>query len=71
VPPPENDQEAKQLSEKIKQWINEGRPKPEDTPKETPEDSEKEPSGEDEEQKPDKEEEKPKKKRGRFGFFRK
>ena len=27
-PPPENDQQAKELSAKIKKWISDGRPKP-------------------------------------------
>jgi fused signal recognition particle receptor len=72
VTPPENDKEAKQLSKKIKGWINQGRPNAVDNIKEIHEDELKDPQTfENEEQKPDKEETKPKKKRGRFGLFRK
>ena len=71
VPPPENDNEAKQLSKKIKEWTNKGRPKPGDNPKQVPEGELKETKTKGEDQKPDKEEKKPKKKRGTFGFFRK
>lgn len=72
VIPPENDTEAKQLSKKIKGWINQGRPNAVDNIKEIHEDELKDPQTfENEEQKPDKEETKPKKKRGRFGLFRK
>ncbi len=71
VPPPENDNEAKQLSKKIKEWTNKGRPKPGDNTKQVPEGELKEAKTKGEDQKPDKEEKKPKKKRGTFGFFRK
>jgi len=71
VPPPENDNEAKQLSTKIKEWTIKGRPKPGDNTKQVPEDELKETKTKGEDQKPDKEEKKPKKKRGTFGFFRK
>ena len=71
VPPPENDNEAKQLSKKIKEWTNKGRPKPEDNTKQVSEGELKEAKTKGEDQKPDKEEKKPKKKRGTFGFFRK
>ncbi len=71
VPPPENDNEAKQLSKKIKEWTNKGRPKPGDNTKQVPEGELKEVKTKGEDQKPDKEEKKPKKKRGTFGFFRK
>jgi fused signal recognition particle receptor len=72
VTPPEDDNEAKRLSKKIKEWINNGKPKTVDKIKEIHEDELKElQTSKDEEQKPDKEETKPKKKRGRFGLFRK
>jgi fused signal recognition particle receptor len=72
VTPPENDTDAKQLSKKIKGWINQGRPNAVDNIKEIHEDELKSPQTfENEAQKPDKEETKPKKKRGRFGLFRK
>jgi len=68
VPPPENDDEALRLSQKIKAWISNGRPHPKDLTKQT-DDEEK--SQIRDEPKQDKQEEKPKKKRGMFGFFRK
>jgi fused signal recognition particle receptor len=71
VPPPENDNEAKQLSKKIKEWANKGRPKPGDNTKKVLEDELKETKTKGEDQKPDKEEKKSKKKRGTFGLFRK
>jgi fused signal recognition particle receptor len=71
VAPPEDDKEAKQLSKKIKEWINQGKPSTIKNVKDEPEEEFKEQSEEDDEQKPDKEESKPKKKRGRFGLFRK
>jgi fused signal recognition particle receptor len=72
VTPPESDNEAKQLSKKIKEWINQGKPKPEDkTPQITENEFDDLESKEDEEQKSDNEENKSKKKKGRFGFFRK
>ena len=70
--PPENDSEAKQLSKKIKEWINQGKPTILDNLNKKSENEVKElQSKEDEEQNPDKEEKKTKKKRGRFGLFRK
>ena len=71
VPPPENDNEAKQLSKKIKEWTNKGRTKPGVNTKQVTEGELKETKTKGEDQKPDKEETKPKKKRGTFGFFRK
>ena len=72
VTPPENDNEAKQLGDKIREWISKGKPKTVDTMKKMPEDALKElHTTENKEQKPDKEEKKPKKKRGMMGFFRK
>ncbi|KFM21838.1 signal recognition particle-docking protein FtsY [Marine Group I thaumarchaeote SCGC AAA799-B03] len=67
VPPPENDDEAFKLGKKIRQWIKDGKPEPND---EDEEDEEYDVDKEDEEviHKHDKEE--PKKKKGRFGFFR-
>ena len=60
IPPPENDTDAINLGNKIRQWIKNDRPKPG-----------KSNNVKDEEiQKHDKEE-KPEKKRGRFGFFKK
>ncbi len=64
VPPPENDADAKKLGNKIRQWIKDGKPKP----GESKDDVEDEPEDDEEIQKPDKEE--PKKKKGRFGFFK-
>ena len=55
IPPPENDNEAIKLGNKIRNWIKRGRPEPgkfEDEPEED-------------------KKEKPKKKRGLFGFFKK
>jgi hypothetical protein len=72
IKPPENDDEAKELSKKIKEWINKGRSKPEDKMKEISENELKESQTiENKEQKQDKEENKSKKKRGMFGFFKK
>ena len=65
IPPPENDDEAFKLGKKIRQWIKDGKPEPgnedEDDEKYDEEDKE-------EIHKHDKEE--PKKKKRRFGFFR-
>jgi len=58
-PPPENDQQAQELSIKIKKWISNGRPKPNDNSKE--EDT----------QKMKDDSEKPKKKHSLFGRFKK
>ncbi|MBI2643456.1 MAG: signal recognition particle-docking protein FtsY, partial [Nitrosarchaeum sp.] len=78
IPPPENDDEAIQLSTKIRDWIKQGRPKSGESKI-----TKKTKSGEfdehlskkeeinDEKHKQDKEEEKSKKKRGVFGFFKK
>jgi hypothetical protein len=72
VTPPESDNEAKQLSKKIKEWINKGKPTPGDKIQKITENKLDElETKEDEKQKPDKEENKSKKKKGRFGFFRK
>ena len=72
VTPPESDNDAKQLSKKIKEWINKGKPTPGDkTQQITENEFDEQESKEDEEQKPDKEENKSKKERGRFGFFKK
>ena len=66
VPPPENDDEAFKLGKKIRQWIKDGKPEPGDEDEEDGEYDDEE--DEEEIQKHDKEE--PKKKKGRFGFFR-
>ena len=72
IKPPENDNEAKELSKKIKEWINKERPKPEDKMNKISENELKESqTNEDEEQKPEKEENKSKKKNTMFGFFKK
>ncbi len=60
VPPPENDNEARKLADKIKKWISDGRPKP----KETKEHEEKE-------EMTVSEDEKPKKKHSLFGWGKK
>ena len=71
IAPPEDDNDAKQLGKKIKDWISKGKPEAEDNITTVPQDELKELSTmNDEEQKPDKEESKPKKKRGMFGSFR-
>ena len=85
VPPPENDDDAFKLGNKIRKWIKQGRLDPEensdddyvddeDDVEEKPEkqDKEEKPEKQDKEEKPEKQdkEEKPKKKRGLFGFFR-
>jgi len=62
VPPPENDKEAKALASKIKKWISEGRPKPNE---------ENAVIEEREEIKETKEDEKPKKKHSMFGWIKK
>ena len=69
IPPPENDKDALLLSQKIKEWISKGRPKPGEDVKQPKEEKIEESEPEEEEQ--EKEETKPKKKRGMFGFFRK
>jgi fused signal recognition particle receptor len=65
VPPPENDDEAKKLAAKIRQWIKDGRQKPKDTTESVEEETgEKEEVGMSEN-------EKPKKKRSMFGWIKK
>jgi fused signal recognition particle receptor len=59
APPPENDQQAQELSVKIKKWISNGRPKAYDNPKEADTHNMKDDS------------EKPKKKHSLFGRFKK
>ena len=59
APPPENDQQAQELSVKIKKWISNGRPKPYDNSKEA------------DTQKMKDDSEKPKKKHSLFGRFKK
>ena len=65
VSPPENDNDAFNLGNKIREWIKNGKLKP----GETKNDEEKNDLEESDIHKHDKEE-KPKKKRGRFGFLR-
>ena len=60
VPPPENDNEAIKLGNKIRDWIKNGKPKPGETL-----------TNEDKDDDKQEQDENPKKKRGRFGFFRK
>ncbi|AFS80296.1 signal recognition particle-docking protein FtsY [Candidatus Nitrosopumilus koreensis AR1] len=67
IPPPENDDEAFKLGNKIRQWIKDGKPKPGESKEEESEDDD-EDDDEEDIHKHDKEE--PKKKKGRFGFFR-
>jgi fused signal recognition particle receptor len=64
VPPPENDDDAFALGSKIRKWIEDGRPKPGQQPKEEKKESE----AREDKVKEDKEE-KPKK--GRFGWLKK
>ncbi len=72
VIPPENDNDAIVLSKKIKEWIERGKPTNVNIHSEKFEDSIKEQhSSENNKTKPDKEENQTKKKRGRFGLFRK
>ncbi|MDX1441949.1 MAG: signal recognition particle-docking protein FtsY, partial [Nitrosopumilaceae archaeon] len=68
VPPPENDDEAIELSKKIKNWIKTGKLEPSELKPKYDKTEVDDDSIEIEEQK---KEEKPKKKRGMFGFFRK
>jgi fused signal recognition particle receptor len=68
VPPPESDDEAFVLAQKIKKWIESGRPKPGEQAKE--EKKKPEPS-EDEEEKKVKEEKEAKPKKGLFGWRKK
>ena len=70
IAPPENDDEAVNLGNAIRQWIKQGRPKPE-AEKKTHESELSQKEETDTEHKQDKEEEKSKKKRGVFGFFKK
>ncbi len=65
IPPPENDHDAINLGNKIRQWIKNGRPESDESNNDVSVDVEDE-----EIQKHDKED-KPEKKRGRFGFFKK
>lgn len=58
VSPPENDQLARQMANKIKQWISDGRPKPDEIPEKI-------------QSKEGEEPEKSKKKRSLFGRFKK
>ena len=71
VPPPDNDDEAFKLGQKIRRWIKDGKPEPSTTTVATDEANKVDKEYEDEEEihKHDKEE--PKKKKSRFGFFRK
>ena len=70
IAPPENDDEAVNLGNAIRQWIKQGRPKP-GTEKKTYESDLSQKEETDTEHKQDKEEAKSKKKRGVFGFFKK
>ena len=64
VPPPENDKDAKNLANKIKKWISQGRPKPDESAKEQViEEIDEEIVGQ--------EDAKPKKKRSLFGWGKK
>ena len=75
VPPPENDDEAIKLGNKIRDWIKHGRPDPTKTEDDDDDDDYSDEDDDDDDepeveiQKHDKEE-KPKKKRGMFGFFK-
>ena len=69
VPPPESDDEAIKLAEKIRYWITQGRPKIGKYVNDKHTDDIILDSEIEEETKP--KEEKPKKKRGLFGFFKK
>lgn len=64
VPPPENDKDAKNLADKIKKWISQGRPKPNESAKEQV-------IEEIEEETVEQEDAKPKKKRSLFGWGKK
>ena len=68
IAPPENDSEAIKLGNKIRQWIEEGKPKPGEPKVEKSEDEDEHVENKEEIQKHDKEE--PKKKKGRFGFLK-
>ena len=61
VTPPENDNEARKLADKIRKWISDGRPKPKETTKELEEKEEMTVS----------EDERPKKKHSLFGWGKK
>ncbi len=65
VPPPENDKDAKDLAAKIKKWISQGRPKPDESAKEQVIDKEIE------EETMEQEDVKPKKSRSLFGWGKK
>lgn len=64
VSPPENDKDAKNLADKIKKWISQGRPKPDDSAKEQV-------IEEIEEETVEQEDVKPKKKHSLFGWGKK
>ena len=64
VSPPENDKDAKNLADKIKKWISQGRPKPDDSAKEQV-------IEEIEEESVEQEDVKPKKKHSLFGWGKK
>ena len=66
IPPPENDNDAVHLGNKIRQWIKDGKPKPGES--KVKDDVEDEADDDEEIQNHDKEE--PKKKKGRFGFLK-
>ena len=76
VPPPETDEAAIKLGNKIRKWIKDGKSTSselkidEENDEKIDEDKLESLDDDDNVQKPDKEE-KPKKKRGLFGFFRK
>ena len=67
VPLPENDNDAVKLGNKIRHWLKDGKPKPGES--KVKDDVEDETNDDEDIQKHDKEE--PKKKKGRFGFFKK
>ena len=70
VPPPEDDDAALKLGNKIRDWIKRGRPEPKESIVEDESEDEIDDEIEEDIQKQDKDE-KPKKKRGLFGFFKK
>ena len=60
IPPPKNDEQAKQMAAKIRKWISQGRPEPGEEPK-----------SDDSDDSDSEDTEKTKKKRSLFGRFRK
>ncbi len=71
LPPPENDEEAFELAQKIKKWIENGRPKPSEQPRKEKKQAEPEEEIKIEEEKKVKEDKQEKPKKRLFGWLKK